>query len=128
MKKVERRYFFTSKHYPEGNYNELHPCRIVRYRLIERGWYLNSFYRVSRFSGIKLGVVSFGLISGYRSFRVPYLAFHWKNKFVLPTFLLGNRKLLFIFCEYGNNNWKSSVRMAVAKLKRNGQWKKIPRR
>ena len=125
--KVERRYFFTSRHYPAGKYNELHPCRIVRYRWIERGWYLNSFYRISRISGIKLGIVSFGLVSGYRKYRVPYLAFHWKNKFYLPVFFV-TRNLLWLECEYSKSNWKSSVKLAISRLKRNGQWKKIPRK
>lgn len=122
-KKVERRYFFTSTHYGEGKYNEMHPCRIVRKRWIERGWYINSFYKVSRFSGYKFGVVSFGLISGYRKYRIPYIIFHWKNKFYVPAFLLLGTKIKWITCEYTDKTWSSYVKLAYAKLKREGQWK-----
>ena len=123
--KVERRYFFKSKHYPAGDYNELHPCRIVRKRWVERGWYINSFYKVSRFSGFKLGLVSFGLISGYKKYRIPYIIFHWGNKFYVPVFLMGfmGTKIKFIKCKYTNKNWSHYIKLAYARLKRDGQWK-----
>ena len=117
---VKRHYFFRSTHYPRGNYNEFHPCRIVRKRWVEQGWYINSYYRVSRFRGIKLPLISFGLISGYRKHRVPYIIFHWGNKFYAPTFFLGNGVLL-IKCEYSKNDWKSHTRLLLARMKREKQ-------
>jgi hypothetical protein len=117
---VKRHYLFRSKHYPRGKYNEIHPCRIVRQRWVEQGWYINSYYRVSRFRGIKLPLISFGLISGYRKHRVPYIIFHWGNTFYVPTFFLGNG-LLLIKCEYANNDWKSQTRLLLARMKREKQ-------
>ena len=118
---MQKHYFFRSKHYPEGRYNQAHPCHIVRKKWVEQGWYINSFYRVSRFRGIKLPFISFGLISGYKPHRIPYIALHWGNKFHMPTFLV-SRKMLWISCEYGSKNqWTSQRKMLLARMKREKQ-------
>ena len=118
---MKRHYLFRSKHFPSGDYNEFHPCRIARKRWIEQGWYVNSFYRVSRFRGIKLPLISFGLISGYRKYRVPYIALHWGNYFFMPTFLIPGSKILWITCKYSKNDWKSQTRLLLARMKREKQ-------
>lgn len=119
--KVTKHYFFRSKHYPAGDYNEYHPCRIVRKNFVERGWYINSFYRVSRFNGYKFWVISFGLISGYRKHRVPYIALHWKNYFFMPVGLLPFTRIKWITCWYAKNDWKSRTKMMLARMKREQQ-------
>ena len=119
--KTTRHYFFRSKHYPRGDYNEYHPCRIVRKGFVERGWYVNSFYKVSRFSGVKLGLISFGLISGYRNYRIPYLAFHWGNYFFMPVGLLPFTQIKWITCWYSKNNWTSHTKLLLARMKREQQ-------
>ena len=121
--KVEKHYYFSTQHVPSGNYNEMHPCNIVRKGCVERGWYINSHYRISRFSGFKIGPISLGKISGYRSYNVPYITFHWGNTFYVPAFFLGNG-LWYIKGTYGKRKWKSSIRMAISRMKRNGQWGK----
>ena len=111
---INRYYFFTSEHHPKGKYNEVHPCRIVRTRWREQGWYLNSFYRVSRFAGIKLGRVSLGLVTGYRRYRIPYVAYHWEGGFTLPVVLVSwitGSKLKYIRCTYGDRKLKTSLKM-----------------
>lgn len=118
---MDKHYFFRSTHYPSGDYNEFHPCHIVRKKWVEQGWYVNSFYRVSRFRGIKLPFISFGMISGYRPHRVPYIAFHWGNAFHMPTFIV-NRKILWIRCEYGSRDqWTSQRKLLLARMKREKQ-------
>jgi hypothetical protein len=123
LSQVKRYYYFSSEHVPTGNYNQMHPCGIVRKRCSERGWYINSHYKISRFIGIKLGPISFGMISGYRPYRVPYIIWHWKNTFYVPAFFFGN-KLKYIKCTYGGRRWKSTIRMAIQRMKRNGEWDK----
>ena len=111
---VERFYFFTSTHYPQGSYNEIHPCRIVRTKWYERGWYLNSFYRVSKFKGIKIGRISCGLVSGYRNYRIPYIAYHWDGGFTLPVWMLSyisGYDLKKIKCTYGDRTLKTSFKL-----------------
>lgn len=111
---VERYYFFTSEHEPQGKYNEVHPCRIVRTRWYERGWYLNSFYRVSRFKGVKIGCISIGLVTGYRKHRIPYLAYHWDGGFTLPVGLISwmmGSNMKKITCTYGDRTLKTSLKM-----------------
>lgn len=113
--KIDRYYFFTSEHRPKGSYNEVHPCRIVRTRWREQGWYLNSFYRISRFKGIKIGRISMGMVGGYRKYRIPYIAYHWKGGFTLPVFILKvfDRKIKIdkITCTYGDRTLKTSLKM-----------------
>lgn len=112
--KIDRYYFFTSEHHPKGSYNEVHPCRIVRTRWREQGWYLNSFYRISSFRGIKIGCISMGLVSGYRKNKIPYIAYHWNGGFTLPVFLLSwmmNSQLKKITCTYGDRKLKTSLKM-----------------
>ncbi|OUU16857.1 MAG: hypothetical protein CBB97_22420 [Candidatus Endolissoclinum sp. TMED37] len=118
---VDRKHFFTSRHIPSGNYNESHPCRIVRKGFVERGWYVNSFYKISRFRGYKFGPISFGLITGYSRGEFPYMILHWNNKFYVPAFFLGNG-LWFIVCTYEENSWKHMLKLAVSRLRRNGEW------
>ena len=111
---VERFYFFTSTHYPQGSYNEIHPCRIVRTKWYERGWYLNSFCRVSKFKGIKIGRISCGLVSGYRNYRIPYIAYHWDGGFTLPVWMLSylsGYNLYKIKCTYGDRTLKTSFKL-----------------
>jgi len=111
---IERYYFFTSEHHPKGSYNEVHPCRIVRTRWREQGWYLNSFYRVSSFRGIKIGCISMGLVSGYRRHKIPYIAYHWNGGFTLPVFLLSwmmGSEMKKITCTYGDRKLKTSLKM-----------------
>lgn len=111
---IERFYFFTSKHYPPGPYNEVHPCRIVRTKWLEQGWYLNSFYRVSKFKGWNLGPLSFGLVTGYKKYRVPYVAYHWDGGFTLPVGLISwiiGSKMQKITCTYGDRSVKTSLKM-----------------
>lgn len=118
---MKRYYFFRSKHYPKGDYNEFHPCRIVRKRWVEQGWYVNSFYRVSRFRGIKLPFISFGMISGYKKYRVPYIALHWGNYFFMPVGLLPFTRIKWITCWYAKNDWKSQTKLLLARMKREQQ-------
>jgi len=127
VKQVKKHYYFSSTHVPSGNYNEMHPCNIVRKGIVERGWYINSHYRLSRFAGYKLGPVSFGMISGYRKYRVPYIIWHWKNSFYVPAIFLG-RGLLYVKCTYNTRRWKSGTRMAINRLKRTGEWYKRSRK
>lgn len=111
---IERYYFFTSEHEPKGNYNEVHLCNIVRTRWYERGWYLNSFYRVSRFKGVKIGCISIGLVTGYRKHRIPYLAYHWDGGFTLPVGLISwmmGSNLKKITCTYGDTTLKDAMTM-----------------
>ena len=93
---VERFYFFTSTHYPQGSYNEIHPCRIVRTKWYERGR------------------ISFGLVSGYRNYRIPYIAYHWDGGFTLPVWMLSymsGYNLYKIKCTYGDRTLKTSFKL-----------------
>ena len=120
--KTTRIYFFLSTHYPRKRadrmgYNETHPCYIARkgngFYAWEKGTYYNSHRRISKFSGLKLGIgdygASFGLISGYRprnflkillkSGKMPYILFHSKSAFHIPAFMVFPGQW-WIVCKY----------------------------
>lgn len=110
--KVSKYNFFVSKHEPPGNYNELHPCNIVRSKWREQGWYFNSFYRMSKFKGVVIGNVSFGLVSGYRKYRIPYIAYHYEGGFTMPAWMLPGTPLYFIRCTYAERNtWIGNIKL-----------------
>lgn len=112
-------YFFTSKHYTikERKFNEIHPCRISHEGFREWGWYLNSHMKYSKFRGYRMGNVSLGLISGYRSYRIPYITIHTKDGFIAPTFLLGVHSPYLIVCTYGKPGVRQSFRQIWRKLR-----------
>ncbi len=121
--KTSRIYFFLSTHYPRSRakrigYNETHPCYIIRrgngFYAWERGTYYNSHRRISKFRGLKIGIldygVSFGMISGYKpkswmrrmlnkSGEMPYVLFHSKSAFHIPAFMVFPGQL-WIVCKY----------------------------
>lgn len=117
---IERYYFFTSEHVPKGKYNEVHPCSIVRSKWKEKGWYLNSFWKVSKFEGIKIGFLSFGLVTGYRKHRIPYIAYHWDGGFTMPVWMLPGTKLYYIRCTYGDKSLKTSWKLLMNKWWKSG--------
>ena len=98
-------------------YNEIHPCYIVRngngFYAWEKGTYYNSHRRISKFSGLKIGIldygVSFGLISGYKprnfmkillkSGKMPYILFHSSSAFHIPAFMVFPNQF-WIVCKY----------------------------
>lgn len=118
-------YFFTSKHYSlkPRKFNEIHPCRIYHERFYEHGWYLNSHMRRSKLRGFRLANISFGLISGYRSYRIPYISIHTKTGFIAPTFLLGSHSPYLIVCTYGDPSITGSFRQIWRKLREKGKGK-----
>lgn len=114
MINIDKYYFFTSEHTPKGRYNEVHPCSIVRTKWREQGWYLNSFYRISRFKGFKVGCISLGLVSGYRDNKIPYIAYHWDGGFTLPVGLISwmhGSDMKKITCTYGDRTLRTSLKM-----------------
>jgi hypothetical protein len=116
---INKYYFFTSTHVPKGKYNEVHPCSIVRTQWREQGWYLNSFYRISKFKGYKIHNVSFGLVSGYRKYRIPYICKHHDGGFTMPCWMLPGTELYYIHCTYGDKSLKTSWKLLWQKW-----WKK----
>lgn len=112
-------YFFTSKHYciVERKFNEIHPCRITYDGIREYGWYINSYMKYSKFRGYRVGNVSLGLISGYRSFKIPYITIHTKDGFIAPCFLLGVHSPYLIVCTYGQPGVRHSFRQIWRKLR-----------
>lgn len=115
---IERFYFFTSEHVPAGKYNEVHPCSIVRSKWKEKGWYLNSFWKISKFEGYKVGNVSMGIVSGYGKYKVPYIAYHWDGGFTMPVGLISwarGSNLQYIKCTYGDKSLKTSWKLLVNK-------------
>lgn len=120
--KVDRYNYFVSEHNPPGKYNEHHPCGIVRTKWREQGWYLNSFYRISRFTGYKIGRVSFGFVSGYKKYRIPYICYHWDGGFTLPvgiiSWMMGS-EMKYIRCTYAERNtWTSNIKLWWKKLRK----------
>jgi len=117
-----RPHFFTSKHYSlkHHKFNEIHPCRIHHDGIREHGWYLNSHMRRSKLRGFRVGNFSFGLISGYRSYRIPYITIHTKNGFIAPTFLLGAHSPYLIVCTYGEPGITGTFRQIWSKLRETG--------
>lgn len=116
--KVSKYNYFVSQHEPPGKYNEHHPCAIVRTQWREQGWYLNSFYRISKFKGYKINNISFGLVSGYRKYRIPYICYHWNGGFTMPCWMLPGSKLYYIRCTYSERNtWTSNLKLWWSKLK-----------
>lgn len=118
-------YFFTSKHHTikERKFNEIHPCRIAHDGIREYGWYINSHMKYSKFRGYRVGNFSFGLISGYRSYRIPYITIHTKDGFIAPCFLLGVHSPYLIVCTYGKPGVRQSFRQIWRKLREKSQTK-----
>lgn len=114
----EKHYFFTSNHYGlHRRFNEIHPCHVTRKGLRQYGWYWNSHHRIAKFRGYRIGPISFGLISGYKPFRIPYITIHYKNMFIVPTFLLGQTRPALIVCTYGEKTWSGAFRQLWGKLR-----------
>ena len=114
----DRHFFFTSTHYGrQWRYNEVHPCNITRTGMREFGWYWNSNCKLSKFRGYRLGPLSFGMISGYRNYKIPYITFHYKNMFIVPTFLLLQTRPAIIVCTYGDKTWSGAANQIWSKLR-----------
>ena len=64
-----------------------------------------------------MGNFSFGLISGYRSYRIPYITIHTKDGFIAPCFLLGVHSPYLIVCTYGKPGVRQSFRQIWRKLR-----------
>ena len=121
----DRHFFFTSQHYGlQRRYNEVHPCNITTQGIRDFGWYWNSNHRLSKFRGFRFGPMSFGLISGYRSFKIPYITIHYKNMFIVPTFLLLQTRPAIIVCTYGDRTWSGATKQIWSKLREKKSSKK----
>ena len=68
-----------------------------------------------------MGNFSFGLISGYRSYRIPYITIHTKDGFIAPCFLLGVHSPYLIVCTYGEPGVRQSFRQIWRKLREKSQ-------
>jgi hypothetical protein len=64
------------------------------------------------------------MISGYRDYKIPYITIHYKNMFIVPTFLLLQIRPAIIVCKYGDRTWSGAAKQIWSKLREKKSSKK----
>ena len=64
------------------------------------------------------------MISGYRDYKIPYITIHYKNMFIVPTFLLLQTRPAIIVCRYGDRTWSGAAKQIWSKLREKKSSKK----